>query len=326
MRRRQFIGLLGGAAICPLGANAQQLDQKRRIAVLTGYGAADPVIKARFEPFLRTLHLHGWNDGHNINIEYHHAGNDRGSLEQAAREIVRAAPELIVVQSNPALAALRAVDKAIPTVFVQVGDPVGSGFVNSLARPGGNLTGFSTMEPEMGGKWLELLKEAAPSLTRVAALVQPDIAANFQYLAAVEAAGRTLRIEVSKVTVTNLEEVTNALLGLSPHDGLVVLPNPVTGRYNQTVADLALRKQIPAISPFRYFTDSGGLLAYGPDIPDLFRRAASYVDRILKGEKPAELPVQVPAKFELVINLKSARAIGVEIPPTLLARADEVIE
>jgi putative ABC transport system substrate-binding protein len=326
MNRRAFIAALGGAAAWPIAAGAQQPERKRRIAVLTGYTDSDPVIKARFEPFLRALLEHGWRDGDNVTIHYRHAGIAPGSLQQAARDLAAAAPDLIVVQGNPALAALREVDRKIPTVFVQVGDPVGSRFVDSLSRPGGNLTGFSTMEPEMGGKWLELLKEAAPSVTRVLALLQPDIAANHRYLAAIEGAGPTQMIEISKVAVRNLRDITHAFLDLSPGHGLVVLPNPLTGAHNQAIADLTIRHRVPAISPFRYFVESGGLLAYGPDVSDLFRRAASYADRMLRGDKPSDLPVQVPTKYEFVMNLKSARSLGLEIPPTLLARADEVIE
>jgi putative tryptophan/tyrosine transport system substrate-binding protein len=263
-----------------------------------------------------------------VQITYRHASSDRERLRLAAQELVAAGPDVIVAQSNPALSALRQIDQSIPTVFVQVGDAVGSGFVDSLARPSGNITGFTTMEPEMGGKWLELLREASPTITHVAALLQSDITANFAYLRAVEAAGSTFKVAVQSAGVRDASDITRALTAMSGDGsgGLIVLPSPVSGTQIELIVRLAIAHRLPLISAFRYFPQHGGLMSYGPDVPDLYRRAASYVDRVLRGEKPSNLPVQVPTKFELVINLKTAKALGLDIPPTLLARADEVIE
>jgi len=239
-----------------------------------------------------------------------------------------AAPELIVVWSNPAVIAMRAVDRSIPVVFVSVGDPVGSGFVESLGRPGGNMTGFTAFEPEMGGKWLEHLKEVAPALTRAMVLLHPDIAANFEFYRAAQAAGTALKINVDAVDVRGAADIQRAVSALAgePHAGVLVLPNPASASHRDLIIGLASRLRLPAIYPFRYYALDGGLISYGPDTPDLFRRAAGYVDRILKGDPPASLPVQTPVKFELVINLKTAKALGLDVPATLLARADEVIE
>jgi ABC-type uncharacterized transport system substrate-binding protein len=328
MNRREFISLLGGAAATwPLAARAQQGERVRRIGVLTALPESDALLSARIRPLVQGLQALGWEQGRNLRIEVRSGGTD-SDLRSAARELTRLGTEIIVVPGNPALAALREINRSVPTVFVQVGDPVGSGYVQSLARPGGNMTGFTAMEPEMGGKWVELLKEAAPSVLRLAALLQPDIPANLAYFAAIEAAAPKLNVRVQAAAVQSAADVERAVSSFArePNGGLIVGPNPVTTANRELIAKLAITHRLPSIFAFRYYVTSGGLLCYGPDTPDLFRRAASYVDRILRGADPADLAVQQPTKFELIINLKTARALGLEIPPTLLARADEVIE
>jgi len=328
VKRRDFITLIGGAAAWPLAARAQQSERLRRIGMLTAMSEMDPTLPARMAAFQKGLQAFGWAEGRNLSIVYRHATSDLDRLKSAALELVAAAPELIVVWSNPAVMAMRAVDRSIPVVFVSVGDPVGSGFVESLGRPGGNLTGFTAFEPEMGGKWLEHLKEVVPALTSTMVLLHPDIAANLEFYRAAQAAGTALKINVDAVHVRGAADIQRAVGALAgePHAGVLVLPNPASASHRDLIVGLASRLRLPAIYPFRYYALDGGLISYGPDTPDLFRRAAAYVDRILKGDPPASLPVQTPVKFELVINLATAKALGLEVPPTLLARADEVIE
>ena len=243
-------------------------------------------------------------------------------------ELVALAPDVIIVAGNPALAAVQRQTPTIPIVFVLVGDPVGSGFVDSLARPGGNATGFSHYEPAIGGKWLEILKEIAPGMRRALVLLHPDVAANVEFLRAAEVAGSAYRITVSAAGVRNAAEIEHALIHFArePNGGLVVLPNPVNGHNRDLIAQLALRHRLPAVGAFPYMARSGALCAYGIDTTDIYRRAALYVDRILKGTKPSELPVQLPIKYELIINLKTAKALGITVPASVLVRADEVIE
>ena len=329
MKRREFITLLGGAAARGRSRRGRSRPSAmRRIGVLTAMSETDPTLPPRMAAFQKGLQAFGWAEGRNVSIVYRHATSDLDRLKSAALELVAAAPELIVVWSNPAVIAMRAVDRSIPVVFVSVGDPVGSGFVESLGRPGGNLTGFTAFEPEMGGKWLEHLKEVAPALTRAMVLLHPDIAANFEFYRAAQAAGTALKINVDAVDVRGAADIQRAVSALAgePHAGVLVLPNPASASHRDLIIGLASRLRLPAIYPFRYYALDGGLISYGPDTLDLFRRAAGYVDRILKGDPPASLPVQTPVKFELVINLKTAKALGLDVPPTLLARADEVIE
>jgi putative tryptophan/tyrosine transport system substrate-binding protein len=329
MRRREFITLLGSAAAAwPLAARAQQPERLRRVGVLTAMSETDPTLPPRMAAFQKGLQAFGWAEGRNVSIVYRHATSDLDRLKSAALELVAAAPELIVVWSNPAVMAMRAVDRSIPVVFVSVGDPVGSGFVESLGRPGGNLTGFTAFEPEMGGKWLEHLKEVAPALTRAMVLLHPDIAANFEFYRAAQAAGTALRINVDAVHVRGAADIQRAVSALAgePHAGVLVLPNPVSASHRELIASLSAAHRVPSVAGFRSYVESGVLIGYGPEMNDLWRRSASYVDRILRGDPPASLPVQTPVKFELAINLKTAKALGLEIPPTLLARADEVIE
>jgi putative tryptophan/tyrosine transport system substrate-binding protein len=328
MRRREFISLLGGAAVAwPLGARAEKAEGVRRIGVLTG-SAEDAEWSARFAAFKQRLGELGWIDGRNLRIDIRATSDNVDKWRAYARELVASAPDLILVNSNPGVAALQRETRSIPIVFTLVGDPVGSGFVASLARPGGNVTGFMHFEPAMGGKWVEVLKEAAP-LTRRALVIQlPESSGNVEFLHAAKAAGPTIGIAVSKAGVHDADEIERAVtsFALESDGGLVVLPNPVSGRNRDLIAKLAIRPRLPTVAAFSYMVASGGLISYGIDAVEVYRRGAGYVDRVLRGEKPADLPVQAPTKFELIINLKTAKALGLEIPPTLLARADEVIE
>jgi ABC-type uncharacterized transport system substrate-binding protein len=324
VKRRKFITLLSGAAAAwPLAAHAQQPDRVRRVGVLRS--STDQESRSRFDAFAERLQVLGWVQGRSIRIDLRLLGSDAVA---AARELVALAPDALLLTSNPAVAALRQVDQTIPAVFVQIGDPVGSGFVKSLAHPGGNLTGFTTFEPAIGGKWLELLKEIAPAVTRALVILQPDITANDAFLRAAEAGAPTHKVAVSGATVRDAAEIERAIADFArePNGGLIALPNPVTYVHRELIADLAIRHRLPAISAFRYMVASGTLMSYGVDVLDLYRRAAGYIDRILRGTKPGDLPVELPTKFELLINLKTANTIGLAIPESFLLRADEVIE
>jgi putative ABC transport system substrate-binding protein len=328
VRRREFVLALGVAAAWPIAARGQQAERTRRIGVLIGTAKDDPETTRRIGALARGLQDAGWVEGRNVRLDYRFAAGDLDRMRGYAAEIARLAPDVIVVHSNDFLAALRQVDRTIPTVFAQVGDPVGSGFVESLARPGGNLTGFSTFEPEIGGKWLQMLKEIAPAVTHALVVLDPKIAANRAFLRTAEAATDALGMSVTAAALPDASEFerTIATFANQPHGGLIVLPSPTAGVHREQVIALAARHRLPAVYAFRFFAVSGGLVSYGVDNADLYRRAAGYVNRILKGEKPADLPVQAPTKYELVINLKTARALGLSVPPTLLGRADEVIE
>jgi putative ABC transport system substrate-binding protein len=327
MRRRQFITLLGSAAVAwPLAARAQQ---PRRIGVLiSAYLQADREGQARVAAFLDTLQKLGWTDGRNVRIEYRWGAGDGERIKAAAGELLRSALDVIVVTSGPALAELHRLTSTIPTVFAEVGDPVGSGFVAGLARPGGNITGFQAFDSAMGGKWLGVLKEAAPNLSRVAVLFGSDAAANVALLRAAEAVAPSLGITVTAVDVHDSGEIESAIATFAsqPDGGLIVIPHVYTVANRASIIILAARHRLPAIYPLRYFAAEGGLLSYGSDEIDQWRGAATYVDRILRGEKPSDLPVQAPTKYELVINMKTAKALGLSIPPGLPLRADEVIE
>ncbi len=331
MRRRDFISLLGATAasagVRPLVGSAKEASALRRIGVLTD-SLENAELLARWAAFKRQLAELGWSDGRNLRIELRAAGNDIDKWHAYARELVAWAPDVIVVNSNPGVAALQRETRAIPIVFAGVGDPVGSAFVASLARPGGNITGFMHFEPAMGGKWLEVLKEIAPAMTCALVLQLPESSGNVEFARAVEAAGPTIAVAVTAAGVHDAGEVERAVTAFArePNGGLIALPNPVNRRHGGLIAELAIRHRVPTIAGFRYMVEGGVLCSYGIDMVELHRRAASYVDRILRGEKPADLPVQAPTKFELVLNLKTAKAIGLEVPPALLARADEVIE
>jgi putative ABC transport system substrate-binding protein len=323
MKRREFITFLGGAVALPLTARAQSAERMRRIGIVAG-NLGDRETEERISAFKKRLQELGWSEGRNVRFDL----GDSRSPASAVLDLVALTPDLIVVTGNPTLAAAQKATRSIPIVFVLVGDPVGSGFVASLARPGGNATGFSHYEPAMGGKWLEILKEIAPGMRRALVLLHPDVAANVAFLRAAEAAGPAHAVTVSGAGVRNSKEIEQAVpdFARDPDGGIIVLPNPVNGGNRALIARLALQHRLPAVAAFPYMAASGTLASYGINVVDIYRRAAPYVDRILKGAKPADLPVQLPTKFELVINLKTANAIGLAVPPTLLSRADEVIE
>jgi putative ABC transport system substrate-binding protein len=326
--RRSFITLLGGAAAWPLGARAQQPGRVRRIGMLTFYAQTDREGQARIGVFVDTLQRSGWSDGRNVRIEYRWSAGDAGREKASAAELVRSTTDMIVVAGWTALAELQRLTSTIPVVFTQVSDPVGSGFVASLARPGGNISGFQNFEPAIGGKWLGVLKEAVPKMRRAAVLFGSDSVASVAMLHAAEAVAPTLDVQVTAVDVHGGVEMERAIATFAsqPDGGLIVTPHPTLPADRVSIILLAARHRLPTVYPFRYFAAEGGLMSYGPDQIDQWRGAATYVDRILRGEKPGELPVQAPAKYELVINLKAAKVIGLEVPTTVLARADEVIE
>ena len=328
MRRREFLSLVGGTVVVwPLTARAQP-ERMRRIGALIAFAENDPEQRARNTAFLNRLEELGWKDGRNLRIDYRFSEGDPERVRAHARELVALSPDLILVQGNPALTALRQTTSTVPCVFVQVSDPVDSGFVKSLAHPGGNLTGFTNFEPEMGGKWLQVLKENAPDIVRAVVLLHADLSVHSAYLRAAETAGRQFGTAVIAAEVRNVADIERAVSALAaePRSSLIVLPSPVHFVHRDQIIALAARHRLPSIYPLRLFANAGGLMSYGIDQIDQYRRAAGYVDRILKGEKPADLPVQAPTKYELVINLKTAKALGLTIPPSVLARADEVIE
>jgi putative ABC transport system substrate-binding protein len=331
MRRRTFITLLGGAAAAwPLAARAQQPEGVRRIGVLMGYAENDREGQTFVAALREGLQKLGWAEDRNIRIDFRWAAaSDVESMQRFAEELVALQPDLILSNNTPTTAALLQQTRIIPIVFASAVDPVGSGFVASLPRPGGNVTGFIHMEDSMAGKWLELLKEIAPRVNRVAFLFNPATAPFAEYfLNPFKAAARSFALEAIAAPVRDSSELESVVAAQArePNGGLIVMPQTFTTVHHAEITSLAARYRLPAVYPFRFFTELGGLLSYGNDFPDNYRRAASYVDRVLKGAKPSELPVQAPVKFELVINLKTAKALGLEVPPTLLARADEVIE
>jgi ABC-type uncharacterized transport system substrate-binding protein len=328
MKRREFITVLGGAAVAwPLAARAQQ-PKMRRIGVLMTLAADDPEAQARNAAFLQALGELGWTVGRNLQIDYRWSGADPDRIRNAVAELVGLAPDLIQANSAPALAVLVRVTRTVPIVFTQVADPVAAGFVESLARPGGNATGFIVFEYGISVKWLELLKEIDPRVTRAAVLRDPAIASGIGQLAAIQGVAPGLGVELRPVDVRDTGEIERAVTAFarSPNGGLIVTASPLALVHRELIATLAARHRLPAVYSFRYFATVGGMISYGPNSIDPYRRAAGYVDRILKGEKPADLPVQAPTRYELVINLKTAKALGITIPPTVLARADEVIE
>jgi len=328
--RRQFITLLGGAAAAlPLTVRAQQGASVKRVGVLmAAYSQTDREGQARIGAFLDTFQRLGWADGRNIRIEYRWDAGDVDRIKVSATELVHSVPDVIVVVSGPALVELQRMTNTIPIVFTQVADAVGGGFVAGLARPGGNVTGFQNFEPAMGGKWLGVLKEAAPNLSRAAVLYGSDSAASVATVRATEAVAPSLGFTATAVDVHDGREIEGAVARFAdqPDGGLIVVPNPSTVANRASIIILAARHRLPAIYPFRYFATEGGLMSYGPDQVDQWRGAAAYVDRILRGDKPGELPVQGPTKYELVVNLRTAKALGLKIPPAFPLRADEVIE
>jgi len=328
MKRRDFITLLGGAAASwPIAARAQPADRVRRIGVLLPAAADDPEYQTRIGAFLQELAQSGWSIGRNVGIDTRWAAN-AADIRRHAAELVALTPDVILATGGSTVEPLQQVTRSLPIVFVNVADPVGGGFVESLARPGGNTTGFTPYEYSISAKWLELLKQISPRLTRAAVLrdrASPDGIGQF---AAMQGVAPSLGVVLNPVDVRDAGEIERAIttLARTSNSGLVVTASGLAIRHRDLIVTLAARHDLPAVYPFRFFVTGGGLMSYGPDSIEPYRRAAGYIDRILKGEKPADLPVQNPTKYELVINLKTAKALGLEVPPSLLARADEVIE
>jgi putative tryptophan/tyrosine transport system substrate-binding protein len=327
VKRRDFITLLGGAAAWPFLALGQS-ERMRHIGVLSSIAEDDPEAKARVGVFEESLRKLGWTSGRNIRIDYRWAAGDAARLKPYAAELVGSAPDVIFAIATTSLAALARETRTVPIVFVQVADPVGGGFVATLARPGGNITGFTQHEFAVGVKWLELLKEIAPRIVRVATIYDSAQPNGPAFLSVIEAGAPSFGVQVSGLPVRDTHEIERGINAFAndPNGGLIVLASALTVARRELIVSLAARSRLPSVYPFRFFATAGGLASYGVDNIDLYRQAASYVDRILKGEKPGELPVQHATKFELVINLKTAKALGLDPPITLLARTDEVIE
>jgi putative ABC transport system substrate-binding protein len=325
--RREFITLLGGAAAWPPAAHAQQPDRMRRIGVLMNLAADDPETLARIGAFLRGLQELGWTDGRNVRVDYRWGAGDPGRFRSYAAELAAAAPDVILA-TGANVGLLQQATQTVPIVFVVVADPVGAGFVASLARPGGNTTGFSLIEYGISGKWLELLKQIAPSMTRAAVMRDTAQASGIGQLGAIQSVAPSFAVELTPIGVRDAGEIerTVAEFARRANGGLIVTAGGPVIVHRELIIKLAAQHRLPSVYWNRMYVAGGGLLSYGPDTIDQYRQAASYVDRILKGEKPADLPVQAPTKYELVINLKTAKALGLDVPPTLLARADEVIE
>jgi putative ABC transport system substrate-binding protein len=327
MRRREFIALLGGAAAWPLAARAQQAERMRRIGVLMMYAESDPEAQIRARALEEALQKLGWTKGRNLRIDYRWVGADSGRFRLHAADLVKLRDEAIIAVSSPAVRALQRESHAIPIVFTQVSDPVGQGIIENMARPGGNITGFTNYDPEIAGKWLELLKEAAPNLTKAAIVFNPRTAPYTDlYVRAIRAVAPSIAMKVAPSPVHNDVEIEEAFAKHAAErgSGLIVMTDAFTSAHRKRIIELAARFALPAIYPYRYYVVDGGLMSYGIDQVEQIRGAAGYVDRLLKGEKAGDLPVQTPTKFQLTINLKTAR--GLDVPPTLLARADEVIE
>jgi putative ABC transport system substrate-binding protein len=322
--------VLGGAAVWPFAVRAQQSDKMPRVGVLpVGYRETDPEGQARVTAFLDMLRKRGWSDRRNVRVEVRWSSIEIDRIREQTAALVGSAPDVIVISSNAAVAILQKLEKTISTVFVQISDPVGSGFVGSLSHPDGNLTGFQNFEPAMGGKWLGLLKEAAPAVVRAAVIVFPDTAAHFEFLRAAQAVAPSLGVQLSAISVRDGDETERGIVefaNTTPDGGLIILPHPANISNRALLVELTARLRLPAIYPFNYFATSGGLISYGFDQIEQWRGAAGYVDRILRGAKPADLPVQAPTKYELVVNLKTAKGLGLTISPSLLATAYEVIE
>jgi putative tryptophan/tyrosine transport system substrate-binding protein len=326
-KRRDFITLLGGAAAWPIAARAQQRERMRRIAVLSGLAADDQDNKVRLAAFQQRLQQLGWTDGHNVRIDYRFAAANAENYRKYAAELVALAPDVILAPGASLVPMLQAT-RTIPIVFAFITDPVGSGWVESLSRPGGNATGFLLFEYDLSAKWLELLKEIAPGVTRAAVLRDPTAITGIGQFAVIQSVARSVGVEVSPLNLRDADETERAVTAFarSSNGGLIVTASLLAGVQRNLIVELAARHRLPAVYSSRLFVASGGLVSFGTDSTEQLRHAAGYVDRILKGEKPADLPVQAPTKYQLVINLKTAKALGLEVPATLLVRADEVIE
>jgi putative ABC transport system substrate-binding protein len=328
MQRRDFITLIGGAAVAwPVAARAQQADRVRLVGSLNILAEDDPESRLRIAAFKQAMQELGWTAGGNVRIEARWAGGDDGLLRKYAAELAALAPDVILASGSVTVRPVQQATRTIPIVFVQVVDPVGSGYVDSLSRPGGNTTGFTLFEYSLSGKWLELLKEIAPNVTRAAVIRDPTRGSGIAQFAAIQTVAPSLGVELSTINALDVRDMERGIAAFARSaNGGVIVTSGGTGFHRNVFIPLAAQLRLPAVYPYRYYAVEGGLVAYGPDTIAQYRRAARYVDRILKGEKPADLPVQAPTKYELAINLKTAKALGLTVPPTLLARADEVIE
>jgi ABC-type uncharacterized transport system substrate-binding protein len=329
IRRREFIILLGGSAAAAWPFAARAAERVRRVGVLiSGDSAVDPELQDRIAAFLQGLQQLGWTDGGNIRIDIREGAGNSDAIRKYVAELVALAPDVIFTAGSSGVAPLLQATRSVPIVFAVVPDPVGSGYVDSLARPGGNATGFLTFEYNLSGKWLELLKQVAPVVTRAAVLRDPALTSGVGQFAVIQSVAPSVGVEISAINLRDIGEIERAVttFARAANGGLILTSSALSARHRELIIALAAQHKLPAVYPRRFYVTRGGLISYGPDWIDQYRRAAGYVDRILKGEKPGDLPVQAPTKYELVINLKAAKALGLEVPPTLLARADEVIE
>jgi putative ABC transport system substrate-binding protein len=329
MRRREFITLAGGAtAMWPTAARAQQSNRMRRIGALMTLAADDPEAQARNAAFLQGLSELGWTVGRNVQIDYRWGTGDPERYRRQAAELIALAPDVILTNGAAGTGAMQQATQTVPVVFVQVTDPVGAGYVAGLSRPGGNMTGFTLFEYSTSGKWLELLKQIAPNVTRVAVLRDPTTATGLGQFAAIQSVAQPLGVVLSPVGLRDAAEIERAITALAraPNSGLIITSGAFAILHRDLIVALAARHRLPAIYSLRFFVTGGGLISYGTDSIEPYRLAAGYIDRILKGEKPADLPVQAPVKYETVLNMKTAKALGLDVPPTVLVRADEVIE
>jgi putative tryptophan/tyrosine transport system substrate-binding protein len=328
MRRRDFISLIAGATAWPLAAGAQHTERIRRVGILYGTSPDDDEAQARDAAFLKVLQDRGWTNGRNVQIETRWAAGDPERIGKFATEFAALAPDVVFATGTATVAALLHATRRVPIVFTSVPDPVGAGFVDSLAKPGGNATGFMVYDYSLGGKWLELLKRIAPATTRAAVLRDPAVASGIGQWAAVQTAALTLGVELTPVNVVDMGEIERSIAAFAraPNGGMIVTGSLLTAIHRKPIVALAAQYKLPAVYFARYVIKDGGLLSYGPDFVDEYRKSAGYVDRILRGAKPGELPVQAPSKYELVINAKTAKALGLDVPPALLATADEVLE
>ena len=327
MKRRELFGVLAGSAVWPLSARAQPAERARRVAILMD-SQEDDRGRPRLAAFVQALADLGWSEGRDVRIDIRWGANSSENSRSLAAELLALGPDVVLSSGSPATAAMRQASAATPIVFVLVADPVGAGFVDSLARPGGNLTGFTLFEYAIGGKWLELLKEIAPTIRRVAVLRDVGVAAGSGQFGAIQAVGSSLGVELRPLSVRSAEEIERGISAFAPgpNDGMIVTASPLAAVHRDRIIALAARYRLPSVFAYRHFVAAGGLVAYGPDLVGPMRRAASYVSRILKGEKSATLPIQAPTTYELVVNIRTANALGLTVPPSVLARADEVIE
>ena len=326
--RREYLTLLGGAAAWPAAARAQQGERNRRVAVFTALAPDDPENQSRIAAFQQEMQRLGWTEGQNLRITYHSVGSDAEHVRKEAAELVTLAPDVILANGGTTMVPLHQLNRSVAVVFVNVPDPVGAGFVASLARPGGNATGFTVYEYGISGKWLELLKQVAPGVARVAVLRDPANPSGMGQCGVIQAVSPSFGVELRPVDNRNADEIERGITTFAqePNGGMIVVANAFSVVHRDLIIRLAARHRLPAVYPYRFFCIGGGLIAYGVDDIDQYRRAAGYVDRVLRGARPADLPVQGSSKYQLTVNLAAAKALGLEIPPTLLARADEVIE